>query len=134
MYFQIYTITVLNSSSTDQWLRKDLATSVDQSTGLDLDTILSNYPYVKTECFSYDDSGFGTDHTKDDIVAYPPLPVPPRPIHQSSGVTTTTNIILERNLNIPSFDQNGNNNNDWHLIDEHVRFSNLNCFLFKLIL
>ena len=74
MYFQIYTITVLNSSSTDQWLRKDLATSVDQSTGLDLDTILSNYPYVKTECFSYDDSGFGTDHTKDDIVAYPPLP------------------------------------------------------------
>ncbi|CRK98496.1 CLUMA_CG011853, isoform A [Clunio marinus] len=67
---QIYTITVLNSSSTNQWLRRDESTNVsEQPNGLDinLDTILNNYPYIKQENFSYEDSGFGTtENTKED--------------------------------------------------------------------
>ncbi|CAO1407041.1 unnamed protein product [Diamesa serratosioi] len=123
---QIYTITVLNSSSTDQWLRKDITNNADHPHGLDLDTILSYYPNVKTECFSYDDSGFGTDHTKEDVNYQnpPPPPPPPQNLQQSSGIVTTTtttatdNILLESNLNnnILSYtDNTNNNNNEWHL-------------------
>ncbi|CAO1412962.1 unnamed protein product [Diamesa tonsa] len=129
---QIYTITVLNSSSTDQWLRKDVANNADHPHGLDLDTILSYYPNVKTECFSYDDSGFGTDHTKEDVNYRNPPPPPPAPqnLQQSSGVTTTTttvtdNILLESSLNnnILSYtdNTNNNNNNEWHLDRNEVK-------------
>uniref|UniRef100_A0AAG5D007 C2H2-type domain-containing protein n=1 Tax=Anopheles atroparvus TaxID=41427 RepID=A0AAG5D007_ANOAO len=67
---QIYTLTVLNGAPEPWVLRKDPTTSepTAPASNLDLDTILGGFPgYVKTECFSYDDSGFGTDHhAKDD--------------------------------------------------------------------
>uniref|UniRef100_A0A182LSG5 C2H2-type domain-containing protein n=1 Tax=Anopheles culicifacies TaxID=139723 RepID=A0A182LSG5_9DIPT len=67
---QIYTLTVLNGAPEPWVLRKDPNSSepAAPASNLDLDTILGGFPgYVKTECFSYDDSGFGTDHhAKDD--------------------------------------------------------------------
>ncbi|XP_035780476.1 sal-like protein 1 isoform X2 [Anopheles albimanus] len=62
---QIYTLTVLNGTPEPWVLRKDPNTAepTAPASNLDLDTILGGFPgYVKTECFSYDDSGFGTDH------------------------------------------------------------------------
>jgi hypothetical protein len=99
-------------------LRKDISTSSDQPNGLDinLDTILSNYPYVKTECFSYDDSGFGTaESTKEDInYQHPPTPQLLQP--QSAGITTTFK--LENNLSatsdLISYTDMSNNNNEWN--------------------
>lgn len=114
---QIYTITVLNSSSTDQWLRKDISSTSAQPNGLDvnLDTILSNYPYVKTEYFSYDDSGFGTaESSKEDInYQHPPTH---QILPQSAGVTTTS-ALLENGLSaasdLISYTEMNNNNNEW---------------------
>lgn len=125
-FVKIYTITVLNSSSGDQWLRKDVSTSSDQPNGLDinLDTILSNYPYVKTECFSYDDSGFGTaESTKEDInYQHPPTPQILQP--QSSGVTTTS-VLLESNLSatsdLISYTDMTNNNNEWNIDRNEIK-------------
>jgi hypothetical protein len=99
-------------------LRKDISTSSDQPNGLDinLDTILSNYPYVKTECFSYDDSGFGTaESTKEDInYQHPPTPQLLQP--QSAGITTTFK--LESNLSatsdLISYTDMSNNNSEWN--------------------
>lgn len=121
---QIYTITVLNSSSGDQWLRKDITTTSDQPNGLDinLDTILSNYPYVKTECFSYEDSGFGTaESTKAEDISFQHPPTPQQLLQpQSTGVTTSTSVLLENNLSASSdlisyTDVSNNNNNEWNM-------------------
>lgn len=118
---------MLNSSSGDQWLRKDIATSSgggnDQPSGLDinLDTILSNYPYVKTECFSYDDSGFGTaESTKEDMgYQHPPTPQLLQP--QSTGVTTTS-VLLESNpSDLISYTDMSNNNNDWNIDRNEIK-------------
>jgi tRNA A37 methylthiotransferase MiaB len=122
---------VLNSSSTDQWLRKEISNAADQTNGLDinLDTILSNYQFVKTECFSYDDSGFATaESTKDDInytsssshqQQQQQLQQPPPTSQQSTGVTTTTNVLLENNLSassdLISYTDMTNNNNEWNI-------------------
>jgi hypothetical protein len=121
---------VLNSSSTDQWLRKEISNAADQTNGLDinLDTILSNYQFVKTECFSYDDSGFATaESTKDDInytsssshQQQQQLQQPPPTSQQSTGVTTTTNVLLESNLSassdLISYTDMTNNNNEWNI-------------------
>lgn len=131
---KIYTITVLNSSSTDQWLRKDISSTNDQPSALDinLDTILSNYPYVKTECFSYDDSGFGAaESTKEDI-NYQHRPTPQLLQPHSTGVTTTS-ISLDSNLSatsdLISYTDMSNNNNydeikdmaDWETCEANVR-------------
>jgi hypothetical protein len=126
---------VLNSSSADQWLRKDISTSSgvgggggagDQPNGLDinLDTILSNYPYVKTECFSYDDSGFGTaESTKEDLnYQHPSTPQLLQP--QSTGVTTTS-VLLESNLSaasdLISYTDMSNNNNEWNIDRNEIK-------------
>lgn len=137
---KIYTITVLNSSSADQWLRKDISSNNDQSSALDinLDTILSNYPYVKTECFSYDDSGFGTaESTKEDI-NYQHQPIPQLLQTQSAGVTTTS-IALESNLSatndLISYTDMSNNNSydeikdmtDWETCEANVRTNHSWC-------
>lgn len=136
--FKIYTITVLNSSSTDQWSRKDISSNSGQSTALDinLDTILSNYPYVKTECFSYDDSGFGaTESTKEDI-NYQHQPTPQLLQTQSTGVTTTSITIVESNPSatddLISYTDMSNNNTydeikdmtDWETCEANVRIIN----------
>lgn len=127
---KIYTITVLNSSSTDQWLRKEISNAADQTNGLDinLDTILSNYQFVKTECFAYDDSGFATaESTKDDI-NYSSSSAshqqqqqhPPPTSHVSTGVTTTSpNVLLDASMNgtndMISYTDMTNNNNEWNI-------------------
>jgi hypothetical protein len=115
----------LNSSSGDQWLRKDITTSSggDQPNGLDinLDTI---FPYVKTECYSYDDSGFGTaESTKEDInYQHPPTPQVLQP--QSTGVTTTS-VLLESNLSassdLISYTDMSNNNNEWNIDRNEIK-------------
>jgi hypothetical protein len=124
---------VLNSSSADQWLRKDIATSNgggpgggnDQPSGLDinLDTILSNYPYVKTECFSYDDSGFGTAESSKEDLTYQHSS-PPKLFPQSTGVTTTS-VLLESNLNaasdLISYTDMSNNNNEWNIDRNEIK-------------
>jgi hypothetical protein len=126
---------VLNSSSADQWLRKDIATSNgvggggpsnDQPNGLDinLDTILSNYPYVKTECFSYDDSGFGTAESSKEDLTYQQHTSPTKLFPQSSGVTTTS-VLLESNLNaagdLISYTDMSNNNNEWNIDRNEIK-------------
>lgn len=113
-------------------MRKDISTSSssgsEQPNGLDinLDTILSNYPYVKTECFSYDDSGFGTaESTKEDI-NYQHAPTPQILQPQSTGVTTTS-VLLESNLSAASDlisytdMSNNNNNNDWNIDRNEIK-------------
>lgn len=111
-------------------MRKDISSnSGDQPNGLDinLDTILSNYPYVKTECFSYDDSGFGTaESTKEDNIQnyqHPPTPQLLQP--QSSGVTTTS-VLLESNLSATSdlisyTTDMSNNNNEWNIDRNEIK-------------
>lgn len=131
MYFfltKIYTITVLNSSSsTDQWLRKDITTSSssEQANGLDinLDTILNNYPYVKTECFSYEDSGFSS---KDDISNFQQQHGTATPqILQPQSNVTTTSIMLESTLSASSdlinYTDVSNNNAEWSMEQNEIK-------------
>ncbi|XP_070492198.1 uncharacterized protein [Chironomus tepperi] len=125
---QIYTITVLNSSSsTDQWLRKDITTSSssEQANGLDinLDTILNNYPYVKTECFSYEDSGFSS---KDDISNFQQQHGTATPqILQPQSNVTTTSIMLESTLSASSdlinYTDVSNNNAEWSMEQNEIK-------------
>lgn len=123
---------MLNSLSTDQWLRKEISNAADQTNGLDinLDTILSNYQFVKTECFAYDDSGFATaESTKDDInysssssASHQQQQQQPPPTSLgSSGVTTTSssNVLLDGSMNgsndLISYTDMTNNNNEWNI-------------------
>lgn len=129
----------MNSSSTDQWLRKDISTSGggsnngvvvnggstnDQtSNGLDinLDTILNNYPYVKTECFTYEDSGFAS---KDDINGFQHA-TQPQILQPQSNVTTTTSILLESTLSASSdlinYTDVSNNNAEWSMEQNEIK-------------
>jgi hypothetical protein len=136
---KIYTITVLNSSSADQWLRKDITTSGggggtgtgngssggEQPNGLDinLDTILNNYPYVKTECFSYEDSGFSKDDI--DIAAFQPHATAAAQILQPQSNVTTTSILLESTLSASSdlinYTDVSNNNADWSMEQSEIK-------------
>lgn len=150
---KIYTITVLNSSSTDQWLRKEISNAADQTNGLDinLDTILSNYQFVKTECFAYDDSGFATaESTKDDI-NYSSSSAshqqqqqhPPPTSHVSTGVTTTSpNVLLDASMNgtndMISYTDMTNNNNEWNIDRNGIKEwetceANVSTFLSEMI-
>lgn len=120
-FVKIYTITVLNSSSTDQWLRKDITTSSssEQANGLDinLDTILNNYPYVKTECFSYEDSGF---NSKDDINSFQQQ----QQILQPQSNVTTTSIMLDSTLSASSDLINYtdvSNNAEWSIEQNEIK-------------
>ncbi|KAG5681938.1 hypothetical protein PVAND_011339 [Polypedilum vanderplanki] len=131
---QIYTITVLNSSSADQWLRKDITTTSSSSTGggnnaeqtngldINLDTILNNYPYVKTECFSYEDSGFSS---KDDISNFQPHGTAATQILQPQSNVTTTSILLESTLSASSdlinYTDVSNNNADWSMEQSEIK-------------
>jgi hypothetical protein len=132
-FVKIYTITVLNSSSADQWLRKDITTTStaqtsgggEQANGLDinLDTILNNYPYVKTECFSYDDSGF---HSKDDMSNFQPHgTAAATQILQPQSNVTTTSILLESTLSASSdlinYTDVSNNNGDWSMEQSEIK-------------
>lgn len=71
---------------------------------------------MKTEYFSYDDSGFGTaESTKDDInYQHPPTHQLLQP--QSAGVTTTS-ALLENSLSeagdLIGYTEMNNNNNEW---------------------
>lgn len=130
---KIYTITVLNSSSADQWLRKDISTTngsnsvvvngEQASNGLDinLDTILNNYPYVKTECFTYEDSGFAS---KDDINGFQHAGTP-QILQPQSNVTTTTSILLESTLSASSdlinYTDVSNNNAEWSMEQNEIK-------------
>lgn len=126
----------MNSSSADQWLRKDISTSGsngvvgnggstnDQtSNGLDinLDTILNNYPYVKTECFTYEDSGFTS---KDDINGFQHATTP-QILQPQSNVTTTTSILLESTLSASSdlinYTDVSNNNAEWSMEQNEIK-------------
>lgn len=132
---QVYTITVLNSSSsTDQWLRKDITTSSssgggttnEQTNGLDinLDTILNNYPYVKTECFSYEDSGFSS---KDDLSNFQQQhgTATPQILQQPQSNVTTTSIMLESTLSASSdlinYTDVSNNNGEWSIEQNEIK-------------
>ncbi|XP_058061374.1 ichor-like [Anopheles bellator] len=145
---QIYTLTVLNGAPEPWVLRKDPTTSepVAPASNLDLDTILGGFPgYVKTECFSYDDSGFGTDHhAKEDphqqqqqqqqhqqhlLVQqqhqHLQQQVQPQQQQQQQQQmpVTSSNIVLSSNLLDPNSVlayQNNNNNNDWQMSDHNV--------------
>jgi hypothetical protein len=119
----------LNSSSADQWLRKDIPTnsSGEQANGLDinLDTILNNYPYVKTECFSYEDSGFNS--TKDDINSFQhgATSTAAQQILQPQTNVTTTSILLESTLSTSSdlinYTDVSNNNAEWSIEQNEIK-------------
>ena len=87
---------------------------------------MSNYPYVKAECFSYDDSGFATaENTKEDI-NYLHTPAPHILQSNSNGVTTSTsNILLENNLNttgdLIKYTDMTNNNNEWNIDQNEIK-------------
>lgn len=93
-----------------------------------MDTILNNYPYIKTECFSYDDSGFGTaESTKEDL-SYQHTPTPQILQPNSTGVTTT--VLVESNLTATSDlinytdmtnNINNNNNNEWNIDQNEIK-------------
>uniref|UniRef100_A0A2M4CRT6 Putative wrky transcription factor protein 1 n=1 Tax=Anopheles darlingi TaxID=43151 RepID=A0A2M4CRT6_ANODA len=145
---QIYTLTVLNGTPEPWVLRKDPNTAepTAPASNLDLDTILGGFPgYVKTECFSYDDSGFGTDHhAKEDphqqqqqqqhqhqqhlLVQQQHThsqlqQVQPQQQQQQMPVSSS-NIVLSSNLLDPNsvlaYQNNNNNNNDWQMSDHNV--------------
>lgn len=104
----------------EPWLRKDAVLA--SGPNLDLDSILGGFPgYIKNECFSYDDSGFGTDHTKDEIVGQQQQH---QQLNQSeTGIVTTTNIVLTSSLDgSDSFqnNNNNNNNNDWQMTNHNT--------------
>ncbi|XP_052869009.1 probable serine/threonine-protein kinase tsuA [Anopheles cruzii] len=142
---QIYTLTVLNGAPEPWVLRKDPTTSSEPAapaSNLDLDTILGGFPgYVKTECFSYDDSGFGTDHhAKEDphqqqqqhqqhlLVQqqhqHLQQQVQPQQQQQQQQQmpVTSSNIVLSSNLLDPNsvLAYQNNNNNDWQMSDHNV--------------
>ena len=93
---------------------------------LDIDSILGFPGYVKTECFSYDDSGFATDNPKDDLAAQQhqhQQQVPPQSHLQQVQQTpvTSTNIVLSSSLMDPnSVIAYQNNNNDWHMSNHNI--------------
>lgn len=123
----------MNSSSADQWLRKDITTpngnnsvvvNGEQGTnGLDinLDTILNNYPYVKTECFTYEDSGFAS---KEDINGFQHTGTP-QILQPQSNVTTTASILLESTLSASSdlinYTDVSNNNAEWSMEQNEIK-------------
>ncbi|XP_050083229.1 ichor-like [Anopheles aquasalis] len=145
---QIYTLTVLNGTPEPWVLRKDPNTTepTAPASNLDLDTILGGFPgYVKTECFSYDDSGFGTDHhAKEDPHQQQQqqhqqhLLVQQQHTHsqlqqvqpqqqqqqQQQMPVSSSNIVLSSNLLDPNsvlaYQNNNNNNNDWQMSDHNV--------------
>lgn len=94
------------------------------SNGLDinLDTILNNYPYVKTECFTYEDSGFSS---KDDINGFQHATTP-QILQPQSNVTTTTSILLESTLSASSdlinyTDVSNNNAEQWSMEQNEIK-------------
>ncbi|XP_058455051.1 zinc finger protein sens [Malaya genurostris] len=135
---QIYTLTVLNGNPEPWVLRKDHNASEPPppASNLDLDTILGGFPgYVKTECFSYDDSGFGTDHHgKEDpqhqqqqqhhLLSQHQQQQQQQHLHQQVQQipVTSTNIVLSNSLMDPSsvIAYQNNNNNDWQMSDHNV--------------
>ncbi|XP_062565096.1 zinc finger protein sens-like [Armigeres subalbatus] len=124
---QIYTLTVLNGAPEPWVLRKDPTPSEPPppAANLDLDTILGGFPgYVKTECFSYDDSGFGTDHhAKEDPQQQLLTQQQQQHLHQQVQQipVSSTNIVLSNNLMDPnSVIAYQNNNNDWQMSDHNV--------------
>ncbi len=90
--------------------------------GLDinLDTILNNYPYVKTECFTYEDSGFAS---KDDINNFQHTATPQ--ILQPQSNVTTTSILLESTLSASSdlinYTDVSNNNAEWSMEQNEIK-------------
>ncbi|XP_058825408.1 zinc finger protein sens [Topomyia yanbarensis] len=133
---QIYTLTVLNGTPEPWVLRKDPNASEPPppASNLDLDTILGGFPgYVKTECFSYDDSGFGTDHHGKEDPQHQQqqqqqhhlLSQQQQQQHLHQQVqqipVTSTNIVLSNSLMDPnSVIAYQNNNNDWQMSDHNV--------------
>ncbi|KAL1399286.1 hypothetical protein pipiens_008328 [Culex pipiens pipiens] len=130
---QIYTLTVLNGAPEPWVLRKDpsAAEPPPPASNLDLDTILGGFPgYVKTECFSYDDSGFGTDHHgKEDqqqqlLNQQQQQHQHQQHLHQQVQQipVTSTNIVLSNSLMDPNsvIAYQNNNNNDWQMSDHNV--------------
>uniref|UniRef100_A0A182HKH1 Uncharacterized protein n=1 Tax=Anopheles arabiensis TaxID=7173 RepID=A0A182HKH1_ANOAR len=144
---QIYTLTVLNGAPEPWVLRKDPNGSepAAPASNLDLDTILGGFPgYVKTECFSYDDSGFGTDHhAKEDphhqqqqqqhqhlqLVqqhaahhAHTQPQLQQVQSQQQQMPVTSSNIVLSSQLLDPNsvLAYQNNNNNDWQMSDHNV--------------
>lgn len=96
---------------------------------LDIDSILGGFPnYIKQECFNYEDSGFATDSTKDNLIS-PTQPTPPQggpqPVQSS---TNNPNLILgngPQNRNHATQNNSRhviafqNNNNDWQMSDHN---------------
>ncbi|XP_055606009.1 probable serine/threonine-protein kinase tsuA [Uranotaenia lowii] len=130
---QIYTLTVLNGAPEPWVLRKEPTATEPPppASNLDLDTILGGFPgYVKTECYSYDDSGFGTDHhAKDDQSQQQQQQqqqhdlLASQHLHQQVQQipVTSTNIVLSNSLMDPnSVIAYQNNNNDWQMSDHNV--------------
>ncbi|XP_053690803.1 zinc finger protein sens [Sabethes cyaneus] len=129
---QIYTLTVLNGAPEPWVLRKDpsAAEPPPPAANLDLDTILGGFPgYVKTECFSYDDSGFGTDHHGKEDPQHQQQQQhllnqqQQQHLHQQVQQipVTSTNIVLSNSLMDPnSVIAYQNNNNDWQMSDHNV--------------
>ncbi|KAL9696904.1 hypothetical protein quinque_000345 [Culex quinquefasciatus] len=131
---QIYTLTVLNGAPEPWVLRKDpsAAEPPPPASNLDLDTILGGFPgYVKTECFSYDDSGFGTDHHGKEDQQQQLLNQQQQQQHQHQQhlhqqvqqiPVTSTNIVLSNSLMDPNsvIAYQNNNNNDWQMSDHNV--------------
>ncbi|XP_055636932.1 zinc finger protein sens [Toxorhynchites rutilus septentrionalis] len=125
---QIYTLTVLNGAPEPWVLRKDPSAPEPPppASNIDLDTILGGFPgYVKTECFSYDDSGFGTDHHGKEDPQQQHLLSQQQQQHLHQQVqqipVTSTNIVLSNSLMDPnSVIAYQNNNNDWQMSDHNV--------------
>jgi hypothetical protein len=112
-------------------MRKDPADST--APGLDLDTILGGFPgYIKTECFSYDDSGFdatGDQHKDDDqqLMSVQQLQLQlqlqqqqqqhecTQSLSQPQTPNPNTSVVLTNSLEAGNVITYHNNNNSWHI-------------------
>jgi hypothetical protein len=124
---QVYTITVLNNTSNDQWLRRDIGPIgpiITDTDGFDLDTILTPYPFVKTEDYMPCNSSTIND-MKDDIKSEYTLP----PFNEASQqqfapISTTCLTKLVKDPDELTL------KNEWKIDDQQMRQVKIeNCIL-----
>lgn len=112
---QVYTITVLNSSLNNYVMKK--GSSVDQSTNIDLDSILSTYSFSKIPNNSYDDDV--KDVLKDNYVKFEDSEISSSKINSMTNNVFINQQIHDDSTSTQSYELD--NNNDWKVVDQHIK-------------
>lgn len=97
-------------------MRKD---NSEQTTGLDInmDTILSSYPFIKTECFSYDEGNFVPAQSIKEENGYQ-LATAPQIVQPKSSGVTSTNVASG---DLTAYADMTNNNNEWNANQNEIK-------------